>query len=127
MNRKNKILILGNPDTERALREFKTKFSGVYKLAAGIAAAWNPAVKASADKAVKDEQIRARWKMMEEVKGFPINSENQYEKAAAGAPREIIENDKITAQAWQMCAGAYYGRGSADHTRLMEWYTERFK
>lgn len=101
----------------------KKHFPGISRLAAGIAQSFDPV---DADIRRRAEEIKARWKIMEEVVGYPINSERQYEKAAAGAPREIVENDKISALAWQMCAPAP-GRGAIDLVRLAEWYTERFR
>jgi hypothetical protein len=101
----------------------KKHFPGISKLAAGIAASFDPI---DADIRRRAEEIKARWKIMEEVVGYPINSERQYEKAAAGAPREVVENDNITADAWLMVAPAHF-RDAIDRIRLAEWYTERFR
>jgi hypothetical protein len=103
----------------------KKRFPGVAALAAGIASTFNPAVRAAADRQRELEAQTIRFKVASEVMGYPITTEWAYAKALAGAPREVVEDERVHPYAWQLVADKWTSP-NIDARKILEHYTQVF-
>lgn len=115
-----KILIIGNPDTEKRLRDEIVLHKGA-SLGPSIAPELNDEYKTrgipllsdfvknladnwhSSARTPEEDYTVHRWKMVSQACGFEITSEWACIKAIAGAPEHIANNDQIPPAAWELC------------------------
>lgn len=128
MSKRNKVIIIGNPDTEKRLREiivskgsahgkselldwdalkngtnpYAHHVRGIPFFVSQLAEAWKISPEEAAQK-MKEEAQAHRWKSAAYACGFDINSEEEYFKAMAGAPENVAKNPAITSRAWDVC------------------------